>query len=200
LRGQGLVAEDAVLSARAAKLVGERERMTVLDARLPSILHGESHPVDPAERAEFARLCHIKHLHATAARLWEEAFVARPSLIDDLTTGYRYDAACDDALGGCGEGRDDPPPDDGARAKLRARALERLRADLAARSRLASKGTPQARTALRQTLGHWKRDSDLTGVRDPDALGKLPEAERKEWETLWADLDALLKRAQVKTP
>ena len=46
-----------------------------------------------------------------------------------------------------------------------------------------------------QTLQHWKVDPDLAGVRDAAALAKLPEAERKEWRTLWAEVDRLLKRA-----
>ena len=33
-----------------------------------------------------------------------------------------------------------------------------------------------------------------------EALRKLPEAERKEWEKLWADVDAQLNRAQGQAP
>jgi hypothetical protein len=47
-------------------------------------------------------------------------------------------------------------------------------------------------------LQHWKQDTDLTGVREADALARLPEAERKQWETLWADVDAKLKLAADK--
>jgi hypothetical protein len=32
-------------------------------------------------------------------------------------------------------------------------------------------------------------------VRDPDALARLPEAERAAWQALWADVEALLKKA-----
>jgi len=39
-------------------------------------------------------------------------------------------------------------------------------------------------------------DVNLAGVRDPGALAKLPEPERKEWQAIWADVDALLNRAQ----
>ena len=38
-------------------------------------------------------------------------------------------------------------------------------------------------------LQHWKRDTDLAGVRDRD---NLPEG----WQKLWADVDAQLARAQ----
>ena len=34
---------------------------------------------------------------------------------------------------------------------------------------------------------------DLAGVRDPEALIKLPQEEQKAWRDLWADVDTLLK-------
>jgi hypothetical protein len=36
----------------------------------------------------------------------------------------------------------------------------------------------------------------MAGVRDPEALAKFPEPERKEWQSLWGDVDALLERAE----
>jgi hypothetical protein len=38
-------------------------------------------------------------------------------------------------------------------------------------------------------LGQLKREADLLCVRDAHALAKLPEAERKAWRALWADVD-----------
>jgi hypothetical protein len=35
-------------------------------------------------------------------------------------------------------------------------------------------------------------------VRGPDALAMLPEAERPDWQHLWADVAATLARAQQK--
>ena len=40
---------------------------------------------------------------------------------------------------------------------------------------------------------------DLIGVRNPDALAKLPEAEQKEWRALWAGVDALLKKTETRS-
>ena len=48
-----------------------------------------------------------------------------------------------------------------------------------------------------QTLQHWKVDTDLAGGRDPDALARLPEPQRKDWQALWAQVDELLRRAQA---
>jgi hypothetical protein len=50
---------------------------------------------------------------------------------------------------------------------------------------------------VQETLRHWQQDSDLAGVRDKGALAKLPAAERDAWRKLWADVDALLKRAST---
>jgi hypothetical protein len=43
-------------------------------------------------------------------------------------------------------------------------------------------------------MRHWQTDGDLAGVRARDALARLPEEERKQWEKLWSDVDALLRR------
>ena len=34
---------------------------------------------------------------------------------------------------------------------------------------------------------HLKECRDLAGFRDATALAKLPEAERKQWQSLWAE-------------
>jgi hypothetical protein len=45
-------------------------------------------------------------------------------------------------------------------------------------------------------MQHWQKDAALAGVRDQDALAKLPADERAAWEKLWADVGALLQRSQ----
>ena len=52
---------------------------------------------------------------------------------------------------------------------------------------------------VQQTLEHWQADPDLAGVRDADALAKLPEAERRRLAVLWAEVDALLARPGAAT-
>jgi hypothetical protein len=54
------------------------------------------------------------------------------------------------------------------------------------------------RTAAAQTLRHWQRNADLQGVRDVDALARLPKAERDAWLDLWADVEALRARVQPR--
>ena len=45
---------------------------------------------------------------------------------------------------------------------------------------------------------HWQQDTDLAGLRDAAALAKLPADQQKACTQLWADVAALLKRAQEK--
>jgi hypothetical protein len=47
-------------------------------------------------------------------------------------------------------------------------------------------------------VGAWRTDDDLAGVRDAAALENLSEPERKDWQKLWSDADALLQKAQPK--
>ncbi len=82
-------------------------------------------------------------------------------------------------------------PMQSARAELRGRALDWLRADLA----LHRKQLDADAAACRRALDHWRMDPDLAGVRDVAALAALPEAERDEWRALWVEVDRLLKGA-----
>ena len=59
---------------------------------------------------------------------------------------------------------------------------------------------PGNKEARRQDPRPLEEDTDLAGIRDKQELAKLPEAERKEWQSLWADVDALLKRTQGTKP
>ncbi len=89
-------------------------------------------------------------------------------------------------------------PSDQERAGLRKQALDWLSADLRAWRTLLEKGPEKNRPAIAQQLAHWLEDTDLSGVRGPEALAKLPEAERRDWQKLWADIAATLARAEGK--
>lgn len=52
----------------------------------------------------------------------------------------------------------------------------------------------------RQILTHWRGDADLAAIRDQPALDLLSENERAAWQTLWADVAALLQRARQQEP
>ena len=113
-----------------------------MEAKLPALFRGEAEPgVSAAERLVVAKLATAKGWYARAAYLADAAFKAQPAVADDMKNQPRYDAACAAALAGCGQGKDDPPPDDEARRGLRRQALGWLQADLAAWSREIQKGS-----------------------------------------------------------
>ncbi len=174
-------------------VIAERARRLI--QRLPAVLRGDDHPADADESLAFASLCLAKKLDAAAARLYAEALAANPRLAEDRRTQHPYNAACAAALAGCGQGEDDPAPDEAGRAKLRGQALDWLKAELAAWTRLLDHDGRSAKFIV-QTLKHWKADPDLAGVRDAEELAKRPEAERPSWRALWDEVDRLLTRAE----
>ncbi len=70
-----------------------------------------------------------------------------------------------------------------------------FRADLDLCAKKLETGDTSNRAVVVKELQHWKECGDLAQARDPEALAKLPEAERKEWEGFWAEVEDLLKRA-----
>jgi serine/threonine-protein kinase len=178
--------------------VRQCERLVELDAKLPRVLKGEAQPADAAERLELAQMCQLpgKSLNAAAVRFYTDVFAAEPKVADDLGAAHRYKAACAAALAGVGQGRDASDLGEKGRARLRQQALDWLRADLAACGRVLGNGPEDARPLALRCLQHCLADSDFAGVRDPEALARLPERERKAWQQLWGDVRNSLTRAQ----
>jgi tetratricopeptide (TPR) repeat protein len=196
-RGHQLGSRRPGWSHPSAQWVRHCERLLDLDRKLPDILAGQKQPDNVEQRLGLAQLCRVKQLYADAVRFYREAFADRPQLADDLTAGHRYTAARSAALAGCGQGKDADRLDDKQRTRLRQQALDWLRADLAARDRLAG-GPAEACAAVRQHLQHWQEDGDLAGVRG-EALARMPVAERPAWRQLWADVEKTLSKAQGKS-
>ena len=118
----------------------------------------------------------------------------RPSLSSGGDGAGRRGAA----LAAAGQGEDAGRLPDRGVLTLRRQALRWLRADLAAYTQLAGRDDPKLKQAIRQRLGHWRKDADLAPVRDAEALNKLPGYERDVWRQLWADVDALRKKVGAK--
>jgi hypothetical protein len=187
------------LRKRVTQQLQQCERWLQLDEKLPAILQDNVKPADAAERIALAHLCRqYKQLYAASARFYTQAFAEQPRLAQDLRAGHRYDAACAAALAARGQGEDADNLSDKERTDLRKQALAWLRADLAGWTTVLDKGPPRARPVAQQTLCGWQKDPDLARLRDKDALAKLPEAERKAWGQLWADVATLVKRAQPR--
>jgi eukaryotic-like serine/threonine-protein kinase len=214
LRGLGRFAESLAELKRAqelgknqpgetdplAELVREAEVMAAMESKLSAFLKGEFRPKDNTERLDLARVCQVKTLNHTGARLYADAFAADPKLADDLGAFHRYNAACFASLAAAGQGEDAAKLDDNERACLRKQALDWLRADLILRTRQLESSQPADRANAQRNLRHSQQDSDLVGIRDEAALVKLSEAERKECHALWGEVEALLKRAEKPIP
>lgn len=194
-RALGDSAGAAEAERELAELRDSDPAIKALDSRLAAIIKGEQKPANEAERLQLAQRAYEKSLPKTAVTLWSAALEANPKLGDDRQTPHRYNAACAAALAGCGKGRDDPPPSDDEKTQLRHQARDWLNAEVDAWSQLLEAANKDQRGAIAGTLQHWKEDADLAGIRDDAELTRLPESERKAYLMLWADVDALLKKA-----
>jgi tetratricopeptide (TPR) repeat protein len=184
--------------SESAQWVRELERLVELDERLPDFISGKTKPASPEQGVELAELCARKQRNLAAARFYTEAFTPLSPRTAPLLRSHRYNAACAAALAGCGQGKDVDKLDDKKRTRLRRLALDWLRADLDAWGPLLAQQPGKARPDIGQAMQHWLADTDFAGVRGPEALAKLPEAERQPWEELWKDVAEMLKRARAK--
>jgi tetratricopeptide (TPR) repeat protein len=184
----------------ALGLVKQCEQLLLLEPRLPAILQGKEKPANPDEGLQFAEICRIKKKYVAAVRLFAAAFKVAESLVEDPQTGRRYNAACVAALVGCGDDEEARKLSEEERARWRKEARTWLRADLAAWKRLFDRDPSTIHAAVQQTLKWWQADPDLAGLRDSEALGKLPPSERKECLALWNEVQVLWRRAQSAEP
>jgi serine/threonine-protein kinase len=169
--------------------------MAAFDARLRAIVKGEQRPNDVGERLQLAERAYEIARYAAAARLLQEALELDPRLGDDRQAQHRYNAACAAAQAGSGRGKDDPAPSEPQKTKLRQQALDWLTAELGDWAKLLATADNEQRGGIKQTLEHWQQDNDLASIRDEAELAKLSETERLAFRKLWADVDALLKKA-----
>jgi serine/threonine-protein kinase len=198
-KARDLAKADPQFSRMIEQELAATEKLASLSARLADVLAGKQKPRNAAETADFATLCYAKRLHGSSARLWNDAFQAQTEQAADTQAHHRYNAACAAALAGCGQGKDDPPLDEPTKARWRKQALDWLKADLAAWFKILKEGPPQARQSIPETLQRWKADPDLAGLRDPEALKRLPEAEQSTCRALWTEVDVLLAKARAGT-
>jgi eukaryotic-like serine/threonine-protein kinase len=162
------------------------------DKKLPAILRGDIKLSNP-DRVPLTALCKIKKLYGLGARTYADMLRIAPELAEPVGAAFRYNAACAAALAAGGTGKDVPPLNEKERNEWRQKALDWLRADLGAWTKLAQ--APEADIAnVAANLSKWQKDASLMTVRDPTALAKLPESERAAWRQLWRDVAALAER------
>jgi hypothetical protein len=147
-------------------------------------------PADPATKARLAALAQLpaQQRFATAASLYAAALAQLPALVPD----HRYNAACCAALASCSQGKDAATLNATGRLRWRRQALTWLRAELAALGRQQQTSPPEQSAQTGHSLEHWRRASKLAGVREKEALARLPAEEQAAWQKLWAEVEALL--------
>jgi serine/threonine protein kinase/Flp pilus assembly protein TadD len=177
--------DDTRLRPHFLRLQTLSHQLLALDKKLTAHESHANPKATPADLIEWAWICsHYKRHYAKSARLAAEAFAKDPSCAGDLKAARRYNAACAAALAGCGFGEDASSLKPEDRSRWRQQALEWLRADLTAWT-----GDPNSDAAeVEKTLQHWLADPDLDAVRNPVKLAEFPEAERANWQRLWADV------------
>jgi tetratricopeptide (TPR) repeat protein len=189
LRSEVALDRVSATEPRRQDLLPQRKRcreLLALDARLPALLQGKERP-SATEQLNLAQSCRDNGRPCAAARLYAAVFAAHPALAEDTGSRHRYAAACAAARAAAGQGPDAAPLDERQRDGLRRQALAWLKADLARITRLGREGK-----SVRWSLTTWQTDSSLTSVRDRAGLNALSDAQRKDWQRLWADVAALL--------
>jgi tetratricopeptide (TPR) repeat protein len=161
-------------------------------ARLEEVASGRAGPATQAEALKLIddlfRLPRMRHV--LAVRIYTRAFAAYPALADDLENAHRYMAA--NLAVRAAAGQDEEMTTFGVEewAYLNGQALKWLRADLARRTSQAKE--PKRWRGVREALTYWKKGADLAPVRDPAWLAAMPPDDRRAWEALWRDVDAVL--------
>lgn len=199
VRGHELGSRNPDWPYPSAEWVREAERLVELGPKLPMFLSRQTRPADATECWALAALCYHKELCVAALRFCDEALAAQPALADDVERGHGYRIASVAALAGCGLGQDAGKLTGEECTHLRQRALAQLRDDLKAWNRKLENDPGKARRHVSITMQDWQSDRYFVGVRGPDGLSRLPEAERREWQSLWHDVAALVARCEQST-
>jgi serine/threonine-protein kinase len=186
-------AGGAIDSARLVRLAEVFSRM---NDGLPELLEGKIKLSDAGSLLGLAVFCQeYKQMYAAAARFYTAASAA-PGLPEDWKSLHCYKAACAATMAAAGQGVGAAKLDEKERTRLRRQALEWLRASLVVASKQAEGKQSKNREQVRQQLKRWQIDSDLAGIREKDAIAKLPVKEQEACNKFWAEVASLLKTAQ----
>jgi tetratricopeptide (TPR) repeat protein len=192
-----------------------REAEAMILSNLQAFLRGEYQPQDNDERLALLGICQAQGLCAAAARLFADAFASDPRLadrmmrdclrlaVDDHESRFdpnpnfglacRYAAARCAALAGCGQGKVAEKLSDVERAHWRKQAREWLQADLKIWIAKLNSDLPMEQSLAKRVLTNWQTDSDLAGLREPDALDPLSAEEQRDCLAMWREVRLALR-------
>jgi serine/threonine-protein kinase len=194
-RALELFAKDAPRRQFALQQLQQCDRMLALDKKLPAMVMGAATPANPAEAILLAQMCQQhKNRHVAAARLYSDAFAIDSKLAANINLQHRYNAACSAARAAAGQSEDAHDLPDKVVVMFRGWALRWLRDDLTVYGKLVGQNDAAWKQEIQNRLAWWRRDPDLASIRDPQALGRLPDNERVAWQSLWRDAEELAKR------
>lgn len=185
-------------SAWANSALGRVEPLIQKQDKLLALWKGNYQPRTNQERLEFAWACYTFKRYRLAHQLYAEAFASDPKLAEDVTNFHRYNAACTLILNATEQEKDAARIDDQEKQRLRKQALDWLRADLIGNSKKLESGKLDDSIHVLEKMHHWQKDADLASIRDSAVLAQLPADEQKAFTQFWADVAALLKKAEEK--
>ena len=165
------------------------QQLAPLSGKSAALLSGELRPSDAASQCALADwLFLLKTNPVASARLFESGFQQQPELADNLETEYRFHAACSALLASRGISEDAIMLTDEEKAGYRKRALEWLRADLESWNKLHRRSDAAAQAGIAQIVSAWRKNPQLSTVRDGGRWNELSQEERSEWQTLWMNV------------
>jgi serine/threonine-protein kinase len=165
----------------SANLVADIEGLIEAAERLARSGAEAGANVDSDGLIRMARVAWFTGRHLTAARLFEAAASRGMSADPLLSSELRILAAKAAASAGTGGGNELVPDDE--RPALRQSALAHLTTVVQGVEDADFPDSQQGMAIL--VLKALRRDRALAGVRDADALARLPVSERPQWQALW---------------
>jgi tetratricopeptide (TPR) repeat protein len=196
-RALKMLPEGHMARANVARQLQDCERFLRLSDRLDRVLAGQDKAGSSQQVLDVATMCHHQRKHVSAVRFFGDAFAAHPAFADDLGAGHRYNAACSASQAAAGLSENSGQLDAKERCRICRQALDWLRADLLLHAKQLASKAPGDRARSVQGLRRWQQDPYLAGIREVSALAKLSADERAACARLWADVAALLKKAEA---
>jgi tetratricopeptide (TPR) repeat protein len=172
----------------------QAESLLRLQASLADLVKEGSKPKNFEEGLQRGKVCRVKQHYRAALRYYEQAFASDPVAAKKLAASNLVVLARVAVLASAGQGSDPLPETD--RPKYRAKALGWLQEFLKKQREALAKDNNAARYSCQRDLRALSQHKDLASVRPP-ALDNLAAEERKEWETFWSEVDALLEKADA---
>lgn len=135
--------------------------------------------------------CKCQKQPATASRLYEATFARHPQIKSKPTTPYYYDAACAAVSASFGKGLSTENLSETDKLKLRLQALTWFKKEFESMTQVYQEGKAAEKATIAQIVSNWHENSNLSSVRDQQALDLLPADERQQWRKIWNQLKEL---------